>query len=510
VPGVDQLNRLLDAAQGPLHPAARDTLIAALDAGWADPRRLYAQARRARALLDQSREIIAAGLGVRPAELSFHSSGPAALEAGLTGLLHGRRRRGTALVASAVEHSVVLTLGRARAAGAATGQPGSGPLIEVPVDHHGQVDLQDWAAAVAAEDTAAAALQHANAEVGTLQPLEQAYALAREAGVPLLTDAQASLGRIDPPSTADVIVGSAASFGGPPAVGLLVVREGTRFALPGRVREAEHGRAETDPWVPLVLAAAEAWRQVEATREAEEREAYALIDALRIRLSRIEGLEVVGHPTDRLPHVLTASALYVDGETVVHELSRDGFLVASGSACTSSTLEPSHVLAAMGALSHGNIRITLPLAALSPGRAQDCAELPAVLEDVLRRARAVIHTTGSGATEVGQDTPEGSPMEDDSAPDEDAAGAAQPRTVSEDLSREQQAVLDSRGTLCPQPIIDLARWWHAHPDADSVTLLADDEAARVDVPAWCRMTGRVLRTVTERSDGGTAYDVGSS
>lgn len=442
--------------------------MAALDAGWADPRRLYAQARRSRALLDQAREIIATGLDVRPSELSFHPSGAAALEVGLTGLLHGRRRRGSTLVASAVEHSVVLTVGRSRTP--------DGGIIEVPVDHHGRVDLEDWARAVAAAGTAVAALQHANGEVGTLQPLEQAHELAQAAGVPLITDAQASLGRVEAPAAADVIVGSAASFGGPPAVGILVVRDGTRFALPGRVREAEHGRSEADPWVPLVLAAAEAWRQVEATREMESREASGLIEDLRTGLGRIEGLEVVGHPTERLPHVLTASALYVDGEALVHELAREGFLVASGSACTSSTLEPSHVLAAMGALSHGNVRITLPLAAISPERARHCADLVPAMEATLARVRVDVRAEPAQSVDDG-----------------DHGGE----------------VIDSRGTLCPQPIIDLARWWRAHPDAETVLLLADDEAARVDVPAWCRLTGRELRSVRAQDGGGTAYEVGA-
>ena len=464
--------------------------MAALDAGWADPRRLYAQARRSRALLDHAREVIASGLGVRPSELSFHPSGAAALEVGVLGLLHGRRRRGTALVASAVEHSVVLTLGRARST--------EGELIEVPVDHHGQVVLEDWGTAVATRGTAMAALQHANGEVGTLQPLAQAYELAQSAGVPLLSDAQASLGRIEPPHTADVIVGSAASFAGPPAVGILVVREGTRFALPGRPREAEHGRAEADPWVPLVLAAAEAWRQVEATREVESREAYDLMSVLREQLGQIGGLDVVGHPTERLPHVLTASALYVDGETVVHELAREGFLVASGSACTSSTLEPSHVLAAMGALSHGNVRITLPLAAVSPQRAQDCADLLPALKATLIRARAAVRSTSLV-----------SPQSRDAVTDSPVTDSAVTDSAVTDSAVTDSAVIDSSGTLCPQPIIDLARWWHAHPDADAVILLADDEAARVDVPAWCRMTGRQLRAVRDRADGRTAYEVGA-
>ena len=93
-------------------PAARATLIAALDAGWADPRRLYAEGRAARALLDQAREVLAEGLGVRPDEVSFLPSGPSALRGGLDGLRYAGRRRGARMVATAVEHSAILTAGR--------------------------------------------------------------------------------------------------------------------------------------------------------------------------------------------------------------------------------------------------------------------------------------------------------------------------------------------------------------------------------------------------------------
>lgn len=419
-------------------------------------------------MLDQAREILADGIGVRPAELSLHPSGPDALATALEGVLHARRRRGRRLVAGAVEHSVVLRVGQARAA-----LDPADALSLVPVDRHGAIEPSAWAAELHAGNVGVACLQQANGEVGTLQPLEEAYAVARSAGVPLLCDAQASLGRLAPPRAADVVVGSAASFAGPPSVGLLAVREGTRFALPGRRREAEHGRAETDPWVPLALAAAEAWRQVAAERERESREAAALIERLRRRLGQVEGVVVVGDPDDRLPHVLTASALYVDGETVVHALAREGLLVASGSACTASTLEPSHVLAAMGVLTQGNVRVTLPLAAVAPERAEAVERLPAALGEVLTTARAELWS------DLG---------------DHDRSAAS--------------PTLDARGSLCPQPIIDLARWWRHNPDAVGVLLLADDEAARVDVPAWCRMTGRDLQEVTDLDEGGTAYLVG--
>ncbi|MDO5502201.1 MAG: aminotransferase class V-fold PLP-dependent enzyme [Actinomycetia bacterium] len=467
---------LLDAAQGPLHPAARETLLAALDAGWADPRRLYAEARRARALLDQAREILATGIGVRPAELSLHASGEDALSTALSGVLHARRRHASTIVASAVEHSLVLT----------HQQHDTRP---VPVDEHGRVDLEQWSHALRGEQVAVAALQHANGEVGTLQPLAEAYAMAQRSAIPLICDAQASLGRVLAPEHADVIVGSAASFAGPPAIGLLVVREGTRFGLPGRRRETEHGRADTDPWVPLALAAAEAWRQVEAQREEDAAAATAIIERLRSALSQIPGVEVVGHPTDRLPHILTASALYVDGETIVHELARRGLLVASGSACTASTLQPSHVLAAMEALSHGNVRITLPVAAIGTDRAADAGALVTHLAEIVTAARESVW----GSVDPGPTTTTSTTSTTHPGP----------------TSTSDTGTIDARGSLCPQPIIDLARWWRHHPQADSVRLLADDEAARADVPAWCRMTGRSLDEVSDLDEGGTAYVIGT-
>ncbi|HYN66125.1 MAG TPA: aminotransferase class V-fold PLP-dependent enzyme [Ornithinibacter sp.] len=376
-PNDTPVTGLLDAARGPLHPLAADTLEAALSAGWADPTRLHPPGRRARALLDGAREVLADAMGVRPGELSVHVNAETALETGLTGLRHARRRTGTRVVAGATERSVLLL------------QPGSEPVV--PVDSTGRVERGAYAGALAGGDVAAAVLQTANAEVGTRQPVAEVDALCRERGVPLLLDATASLGR-DPgavPSTAgSVVVADAASFGGPP-IGLLAVRTGTRWGLPGPRREAEQGREHAPPWVPLVLAAAEAWRQTAAVTASEERAARGLVERVRRAAAAVPDVEVVGDPQDRLPHVVTFSVLYADGEVLLEELAGRGLLVASGSACTSSALRPSHVLAAMGVLTHGNVRVTLPLEAVSPTRADDverlCRELPDAVATVRRR-----------------------------------------------------------------------------------------------------------------------------
>ncbi len=383
-------------------PAARATLMSALDAGWADPRRLYAEGRMARALLDQAREVLAAGLGVRPAELSFLPSGPTALRTGLRGLRYAGRRRGTRMVASAVEHSAILTTGRHYAAAvhdpAASRGPASQPdrslFAEVPVDRLGRVDVSALEQAVAADGTVLAAVQSANAEVGTRQPLEQAHEICQTHGIPLLVDAMASLGRDATPEHFDVMAGDARSWGGPAGLGVLVVPERTRWRRPGPDSELEHGRTDVEPMVALALASAEAWRQTEADRAGQSASSSALIRRLRRAVSDLTDVDVVGDPDDRLPHVLTFSLLYVDGEALVIELDRRGFAIGSGSACTSSTLEPSHVLAAMGVLTHGNVRVTLPLDPVAPTLDADVGRFIAELPGAVAAVRAQLGATG--------------------------------------------------------------------------------------------------------------------
>ena len=381
---------LLDAASGPMLPAARATLMAAMDAGWADPRRLHAEGRRARALLDQARQVLADGLGVRPPEVSFLPGGPAALRAALEGLQYAGRRRGARMVATAVEHSAILTTGRHQAASAED----PSRFDEVPVGRLGRVDLWALGKAVAVPGTVVAAIQSANGETGTRQPLEQAYELCRTHGIPLLVDAIASLGREAAPTHFDVLAGDARSWGGPPGLGVLVVPERTRWRRPGPVSEVEQGRTDVDPVVALALAAAEAWQQTQATRVDDAARSSAIIRRLRSAVGDLGDVEVVGDANDRLPHVLTFSLLYVDGEALVTELDRRGFAVGSGSACTSSTLEPSHVLAAMGVLTHGNIRITLPLPVIAPTLDEDIDRFIAELPDAVAAVRAHLGASG--------------------------------------------------------------------------------------------------------------------
>ena len=204
--------------------------------------------------------------------------------------------------------------------------------------------------------------------------------------MPLFVDACASAGRMPLPDGWSALAASAHKWGGPAGVGLLVVRKGTRWRNPFPGDDRVDERTSGFENVPGALAAAAALQAVVAEREELNARQAGLIDRLRAGVAAIQDVEVVGDPVDRLPHLVTFSCLYVDGEALVTELDRRGFGVASGSACTASTLEPSHVLAAMGALTHGNVRVSLT----RDTTATQVEELVAVLPDVVDRLRAGI------------------------------------------------------------------------------------------------------------------------
>lgn len=374
-PGTPDRVHLDNGGRAPWHPLARQAFEQALGDGWADPRRLHAEGRRAARLLDGAREAIAAVLGARTQEVHFTPSHTASLHAAVASAAAGRRRAGSTVVTSAVERSALL---QAAAYAAGNAQPAS--PVPVPVDRLGRVDADAMIAAVRAPGVALAALQHANGEVGTVQPIDAVHDAARAAGVPLLVDAGASVGHVAVPATWDLLAADPADWGGPAGVGVLAVRQ--------RVRTAPVGPEDEDPWapggvsVPLAFAAAVALQAVEADRAEQEARRRQLVERLRAEVSRIPDVEVVGDPDGRLPHVATFSFLYVDGEALVTELDRHGFAVGSGSACTSSTLEPSHVLAAMGVLTHGNVRIALDRTTTTDEVDRFCAVLPGAVAHV--------------------------------------------------------------------------------------------------------------------------------
>lgn len=323
-----------------------EALNAGIADGWADPARLHSEARKARALLDGSREAMADALGASAADIHFVASDEAGFHRVIAGLWTARRGKDDVVV-SAIERDAVVH--------AAAHVAGRDP-VEVPVDSRGHVDASALATSLTDPGVAVAAIQHANHELGTVQDLDAIYALTQANSVPLIVDATSSVGHIASPSSWDALVAHPADWGGPAGIGVVAMQPRTRW-LPAW--------PEGDDWapggvsVPLALAAAVALQErLEAVEDAATR-LFAMVEKIRATMSAVPGVDVVGDPDQRLPHVVTFSSLYVDGEALLSRLDSQGFAVGSGSACTTSTLEPSRVLGAIGGLTHGNVRVAL-------------------------------------------------------------------------------------------------------------------------------------------------------
>jgi cysteine desulfurase len=335
----------LDSASAePLHPAAREVLLAAYERGFADPRRLHGPGRDARLLLDNARAVIAECLDVRPDEVFLTGSGTEAVHLAVAGARSAAP--GASVWAAPIEHAAVLDA--------------APDAHEIAVDGLGHIDFDD-----VTDDESILAAQSANHEIGTVQGVGTIAA-----GPVVVVDACASMGRLPLPGRGDLITGSAHKWGGPGGVGVLVARKGRRWSEPPH--------AFTN--IPGALAAAAALRAVVAERSETNARQFALIDKIRATVATMPDVDVVGDPVNRLPHLVTFSCLYVDGEALVTELDKAGFGIASGSACAVDTREPSRVLAAIGALTHGNVRLSLTRETTEADVDAFLAVLPGIVE----------------------------------------------------------------------------------------------------------------------------------
>lgn len=473
----------LDAASGePMDPVAREAYMAALDDGWADADRLYHEGRRARMLLDAAREAVAEVLGARPDETVFTTSGTAAIHLAVAGMAQARSRVARRIVTSSVEHSAVLHAATYTAARLA------GEHITVPVTKQGELRMDVFTDALApvSGGAALACVQYANHEVGTIQPIERIWDRCAELSIPLFIDAAAALGRIPPPQHWSALAGSARKWGGPAGVGVLAVRKGTRYAAAWPEDEREHGRVPGPVNVPAVLAAAAALRAREAERESVAAHHRDLVARIRAEVARtVPDVEIVGHPDRRLPHIVTFSCLYASGEALLLELDKAGYSVSSGSSCTASTLTPSHVLEAMGVLSHGNVRVSLPWRITEDEVDRFLADLPAIVAKVRAEApsapASVIASASGSAERV------------------NLAATAEPATPF---------TIDALGLKCPIPVIQLAKRIDQVPIGATIRVLADDPAARLDIPAWSEMREHTYlgeSPFPERGESAVAY-----
>ncbi|MGZ4119257.1 MAG: cysteine desulfurase family protein [Actinomycetota bacterium] len=370
-----------NASTTPLHPAAAAAMAEATTDAYADPSRLYGAARRARIALDAARNAVAQTVGARAEELVFTNGGTESCNLAVTAGARAAAaaRRPQRILATAIEHTAVLHAARAL---------DGFEVVELPVDETGMVDLDVLRKELEA-GAGLVSIQVANQEIGPLQPLAEAARTAREAGALVHTDACMAVGHMPVDVRAlgvDLLSMTAHKAYGPKGIGALWVRRGVRVRPSIVGDDRERGRRAGMENTPAIAGWAAALQARTAEMAAESERLFALTERLRAELPRaVDDLVVHGHPTERLPGLVSFSILYVEGEALLLGLDEKGIAVHSGSSCTSSTQEPSHVLAAIGALTQGSVRVSLG----SDTTDEDVDTFLRELPPVVRRARAM-------------------------------------------------------------------------------------------------------------------------
>lgn len=365
------LGHYLDhASTSPLRPAAKEAMVEAMDAPFGDPSRIHEPGMLARGALEQAREVVAAAFGARPREVVFTSGASESIAA----VCWGAAERGGTQVLSAVEHSSV-RLGAAQ----------HGRVTLVGCDRNGRIDADALLAGVG-DDTAVVHVQLGNHEVGTVQPFAEVVTACRERGVLVHVDAAQAAGRIPIDLAAlgaDLVSISGHKLGGPAGTGLLLVRRGVRLRplFVGGEQERARRAGMEDVVGAVGLAAAVASIDVAAESAVQA----GLADRLRAALEAVDGVELYGHPSKRLPHLVCAGIADIEPQAVLLGLDRRRIRAHSGSACASEGLEPSPVLEAMGVDAHRSLRVSVGWSTT----AADVEAFAAALPEVVRELRAL-------------------------------------------------------------------------------------------------------------------------
>lgn len=377
------------AATTAVDPRVLDAMLPYLRERYGNPSSAYALAREARKGVDAARDRVAEVLGCRNTEIIFTSGGSESDNLAIKGVVLARPEVGRHIVTTSVEHHAVLHTCEylERHLGY--------EITSLPVDSYGRVDPEQLEQALRPE-TVLVSVMLANNEVGTIQPIAELARRAHAHGVPVHTDAVqggASLKLDVEDLGVDLLSLSAHKFNGPKGVGVLYVRRGTTLLPQQQGGGQERGlRAGTENTAGIVGTAV-------ALQLAQENRASFVAHSTELRdtliegvLGGVEGAVLTGHPVERLPNNASFAFAHADGEALLMALDSEGIAASIGSACTSGTLEISHVLRAMGLedeMAMGSLRLTLGL----ENTAEEIERVLDVLPDVVERARAARRMT---------------------------------------------------------------------------------------------------------------------
>lgn len=360
------------AATTKVDPEVLAAMMPFLQDEYGNPSSLYQLANRSQAALQQAREQLAEYINAQPREIIFTGCGSEADNLAIKGTAWARRDKGRHIITSAIEHHAVLHSCQAL-------EKDGFEVTYLPVDNTGLIDPQQVADAIR-DDTILVTIMHANNEVGTVQPIAQIGAVCRERGVLVHTDAVQSLGKLPvdvKQLNVDMLAISGHKIYAPKGVGVLYIRRGVklRSLLDGGAQEFRV-RAGTEN-VASIVGLGKAVELLGQRAPQDNQRITALHDKLIAGIRQnISQVILTGHPTKRLPHIASFCIRYVEGEGILLSLDMEDICASSGSACTSGSLEPSHVLLALGyshEIAHGSLRLSL-------GRENTEAEVDHVLE----------------------------------------------------------------------------------------------------------------------------------
>jgi cysteine desulfurase len=346
------------AATTPADPRVVEAMLPYFSEVYGNPSSFHTFGQEANGPVEEARAKIASFLGARPAEIVFTGGGTESDNHAIKGAAWANRKKGDHIITSAIEHHAVLEACRFL-------EKEGFRVTYLPVDGEGLVD-PDAAAGAITDKTILVSIMHANNEIGTIQPIAEIGKIAREKGVLFHTDAVQTFGHL--PFTVDelgvdLLSASAHKLYGPKGVGLLYIRKGTRIVPLLHGGEQEGGRRASTQNVPGIVGFGKAVELAEETLGEEAARLTALRDRfIRRVFERIVGVRLNGHPVRRLPNNVNLCVESVEGEGMILSLDMLGIACSTGSACSSKSLEPSHVLLSIGLpheISHGSLRFSL-------------------------------------------------------------------------------------------------------------------------------------------------------
>ncbi|MDO8489689.1 MAG: cysteine desulfurase NifS [Candidatus Omnitrophota bacterium] len=319
---------------------------------------LHAYGQEAKKGLEDSRQALADSINAKPEEIVFTSGGTEADNFALLGAAYALEKKGNHIITSAIEHHAISEPAKFL-------EKKGFKVTCLGVDKDGLVSCDDLKKAIT-DKTILVSIMHANNEIGTIQPIAQLAKIAKEKEIYFHTDAVQTFGHIPinvNELNVDLLSLSAHKFYGPKGVGALYIRKGTRLETFMRGGDQERGRRASTHNVAGIVGCAQAIVFCQQKMESEIKFQSGLRDKLIKEIPlRIPEVRLNGHPTMRLPNNVNFSIKYIEGESMLLSLDMLGIACSTGSACTSSSLEPSHVLLAIGLnheTAHGSLRITL-------------------------------------------------------------------------------------------------------------------------------------------------------